>query len=75
MRALRSTVGPAAHAFGAGRWANGDALTQGEAVTHRVTLRAFVSETAPTVATVTAVAFDTTGATDGDGIILVPSDT
>ena len=75
VRALRSTVGPAAHAFGAGRWANGDALTQGEAVTHRVTLRAFVSETAPTVATVTAVAFDTTGATDGDGIILVPSDT
>lgn len=75
VRALRSVVGPAAHALGAGRWANGDALTQGEAVTHRVTLRAFVSETAPTVATVTAVAFDTTGATDGDGIILVPSDT
>ena len=75
VRALRSVVGPAAHALGAGRWANGDALTQGEAVTHRVTLRAFVSETAPTVATVATVAFDTTGATDGDGIILVPSDT
>ena len=74
VRALRSTVGPAAHALGAGRWANGDALTQGEAVTHRVTLRAYVSETAPTVATVTAVAFDTSGATAGDGVIFVPSD-
>ena len=40
-----------------------------------MTLRAYVSETAPTVATVATVAFDTTGATDGDGIILVPSDT
>ena len=74
VRALRSTVGPAAHALGAGRWANGDALTQGEAVTHRVTLRAFVSETAPTVATVTAVAFDTSAAVAGDGVIFVPSD-
>lgn len=74
VRALRSTVGPAAWALGAGRWANGDALTQGEAVTHRVTLRAYVSETAPTVATVATVAFDTTGATDGDGEVFVPSD-
>lgn len=74
VRALRSVVGPAAHAFGAGRWANGDALTQGEAVTHRVTLRAYVSAAAPTVATVATTAFDTTGATDGDGVILVPSD-
>jgi len=74
VRALRSTVGPAAHTLGAGRWANGDALTQGEAVTHRVTLRAYVSATAPTVATVATVAFDTTGAVTGGGEILVPSD-
>jgi len=74
VRALRSTVGPAAHTLGAGRWASGDALTQGEAVTHRVTLRAFVSETAPTVATVATVAFDTSAAVAGDGEVFVPSD-
>jgi len=74
VRALRSTVGPAAHTLGAGRWASGDAMTQGEAVTHRMTLRAFVSETAATVATVATVAFDTSAAVAGDGVIFVPSD-
>ena len=48
--------------------------TADEAITLRVTLRAYVPETAPTVVTVAAVAFDTTGATEGDGEIFVPSD-
>ena len=74
VRALHSAVGTQAFALAGGPWARGDALTLGEAVTLRVTLRAYVPETAPTVATVTAVAFDTTGATVGDGVIFVPSD-
>jgi hypothetical protein len=74
IRALHSVVGPQAFALAGGPWARGDALTLGEAVTLRVTLRAYVSETAPTVVTVTAVDFDTTSAIAGDGLIFVPSD-
>ena len=74
VRALHSAVGTQAFALAGGPWARGDALTLGEAITLRVTLRAYVPETAPTVVTVAAVAFDTTGATEGDGEIFVPSD-
>jgi len=74
VRALFGVVGSTAFALGSGRWAQGDALTSGASVTLRVTLRAYVSATAPTVATVATTAFDTTGATDGDGILFVPSD-
>lgn len=75
VRSLHSVVGPASYALGAGRWAQGDALTRGESTSLRVTLRGYVPEASPTVATVTTVAFDTSGATDGDGAVLVPSDT
>lgn len=76
IRALHtvSGVGPTAYALASGPWARGDALTLGEAVTLRVTLRAYVPETAPTVHTVATVAFDTSGASQGDGEIFVPSD-
>lgn len=74
VRALFGVVGPTAFALGSGRWAQGDSLTSGTSVTLRVTLRAYVSATAPTVATVATVAFDTTGAVTGGGEILVPSD-
>ena len=74
VRALRSVVGLTAYAVGSGRWATGDALTQGEAITHRVTLNSYVSEASPTAATIATVALDTTGATAGDGVIFVPSD-
>lgn len=74
VRALHSAVGPQAFALAGGPWARGDALTLGEAVTLRVTLRAYVPETEPTVTQVATVAFDTTGATVGDGVIFVPSD-
>ena len=47
----------------------------GESTTRRVTLRAYVPETAPTVATVTTVTPNTSDAADGDGEVLVPSDT
>lgn len=74
IRALVSVVGPTAFVLGTGTWARGDALTLGESVTLRVTIRGYVPETAPTVATVATVAFDTTGAVAGDGQILIPSD-
>lgn len=74
VRALHSVVGPTAFALGTGTWARGDALTLGESVTMRVTIRGYVPETAPTVATIATVAFDTTGAVAGDGQILIPSD-
>lgn len=75
VRSLHAVVGPSSYALAAGRWAQGDALTLGESTSLRVTLRGYVPESAPTVATVTAVAFSTSGATDGDGEMLVPSDT
>ena len=75
VRALHSAAGPNVYAIGAGRWAQGDALTLGESTTLRVTLRAYVPETAPTVATVTTVTPNTSDAADGDGEVLVPSDT
>lgn len=74
VRALHSAAGPSVYTLAAGRWAQGDALTLGEATSLRVTLRAYVPETAPTVATVTTTAFDTSGATSGDGEVFVPSD-
>ena len=74
VRALFATVGSTAFALGAGRWAQGDALTSGASVTLRVTLRAYVSAAAPTVATVATTAFDTSAAVAGDGVIFVPSD-
>lgn len=75
VRALHSAAGPSVYAIGAGRWAQGDALTLGESTTLRVTLRAYVPETAPTVATVTTVTPNTSDAADGDGEVFVPSDT
>lgn len=75
VRALHGTVGTTAFALAAGNWTRGDALTLGESVTLRVTLRCYVPETAPTVATITVVAFDQSGAVAGDGQILIPDDT
>ena len=74
VRALHSVVGPTSYDLATGRWAQGDALTLGEAITLRVTLVAYVPETAPTVATITTTAFDTSGAVAGDGEVFVPSD-
>ncbi len=75
VRSLHSAAGPTVYALSSGRWAQGDALALGEATSLRVTLRAYVPETAPTVATVTTTAFDTSGAVSGDGEVFVPSDT
>lgn len=58
----------------AGAWAQPDAMDAGEVVTIRMEFVGYVPEAAPTEETVTTVAFDTSGATAGDGTILVPSD-
>lgn len=74
VRALHASPGPTGYAIGRGRWAQGGTLTLGESVTMRVTLRAYVPETAPAVAVISTTAFDTSGAVAGDGEVFVPSD-
>ena len=57
-------------AYGPGQWTKGGAITDGEAITLRITLQGYVPETAPVLATIDAVYVnDTTGSASGDGLL------
>lgn len=74
LRATHIVCSRSAYATDGGAWARGGAITHGQMVTCRIAFRGYVAEAAPTVATVTNTAFDTSGAVQGDGEVFVPSD-
>ena len=57
-------------AYGPGQWSKGGTITEGEAVTLRITLKGYVPELPAVLATVTTVhTNDTTGSASGDGLL------